>query len=602
MFIFLSLFQIMSSVWAQGTSPLVDPDKFTICAITINSDDEKKLFAKEAAKNPSKFNPVVELTTMGDNDWFSKACASGIRCDQLVISGHFGGTFFGESGKTLSLTELEKAGCSKTCENILSKPYEVFLFGCNTLASKEADHRTPAQYLQVLLQDGFSPQEAEQVVESRYGAVGESNRASMQRAFHGENKQLYGFDSVGPSGKNVKGYLENYFKKQPNLEHMEKLQAKRMLDKVDLANDVLAQSLKNTAFAQCTTGNMEDPTSKKICNLVDSKKSVDEKIDLVLELLSQENYLAFLPAINNFLQTNPPENFNSKQKKNFELISQNETIKNQILGLIEKTKTLGLKIEWNQFAKNLGFISDEERHKRLKDDILKLVNKPMSTPEKDTLCSLDTRPLFEISDIKKREWNDNDVMALACLGFSSPDITASVEKKLLKAKGRQSLIAPLHYLISIKYYSSPEIAKIDLSDAAMKKIKTLAVNKDDDVRRASLMIWARTKPNDPEIHKKLQAYFNGKSKDERLAAIQIYCWELDNGDEKIFSNILNQYTNEGSVETRTEILSYLTATKNLPESVIEKIGSLKKDPKITDQEVHILDEIIKNNNGNEIDD
>ena len=87
---------------------------------------------------------------MGEGDWFDKACASGIRCDQLVISGHFGGTFFGMSGNALSLSTLEAKGCSKSCEGILSHPYEVFLFGCNTLSGKEKDSRTPEQHLQIL--------------------------------------------------------------------------------------------------------------------------------------------------------------------------------------------------------------------------------------------------------------------------------------------------------------------------------------------------------------------------------------------------------------------------------------------------------------------
>src|SRR5690606_1481350 len=192
------------------------------------SDNEKKVFESQIKKYPKKFNPIVELTDMGeDDDWFDVACSSGLRCDQLVISGHFGGTFFGESEKSLSMGELESKGCSKTCEGILGQPYEVFLMGCNTLASKEMDHRSPVQYLQVLLNDGIPRAQAEMVVESRYGQSGDDFKSKMQRAFGGEIKQLYGFDSVGPSGKNVEGFLKNYFSKIEAPKHLEKLQAKR---------------------------------------------------------------------------------------------------------------------------------------------------------------------------------------------------------------------------------------------------------------------------------------------------------------------------------------------------------------------------------------
>jgi hypothetical protein len=147
---------VINLSWAGPQSPVIDENKFTICAITINSTEEKKIFQEQAAKYPKKFNPVVELTEMGGNDWFANACKSGIRCDQLVISGHFAGDFFSDTNnKRLSLEELEKASCSKTCESILNQPYEVFLFGCNTLSTKDDDHRTPAQYLQVLLNDGI---------------------------------------------------------------------------------------------------------------------------------------------------------------------------------------------------------------------------------------------------------------------------------------------------------------------------------------------------------------------------------------------------------------------------------------------------------------
>lgn len=96
---YLSLFILSFSAFAQDSSPKLDPNKYTICAITINSDDEKKVFQNYTSKHPAKFNPVVELTTLGDqSNWFKKACESGIKCDQLIISGHFAGSFFSEEG------------------------------------------------------------------------------------------------------------------------------------------------------------------------------------------------------------------------------------------------------------------------------------------------------------------------------------------------------------------------------------------------------------------------------------------------------------------------------------------------------------------------
>ena len=68
----------------------------TVCTVTINSDDEKKLFTDYLSKDGRyKFQELVT----GQDNWFDEACKSGVKCDIVVISGHFAGSFFGSSGK-----------------------------------------------------------------------------------------------------------------------------------------------------------------------------------------------------------------------------------------------------------------------------------------------------------------------------------------------------------------------------------------------------------------------------------------------------------------------------------------------------------------------
>lgn len=408
------------SALAAEFSPVLDPNKFTVCAITINSDDEKKVFQSQISKYPKKYNPIVELTTMGsDTDWFKKACASGVRCDQLIISGHFGGKFFSEdksNRKELSLAEIEEAGCSKSCENILARPYEVFLFGCNTLATKESDGRNPDEYLRTLVRDGLSLPMAEMVVASRYGTLGDGNKAGMRRAFSGDNKNIYGFDSIGPSGKNVKKLLEKYFSKTPPVERLEKLQAQRMMNEVAKANKVLAESLKITAFTQCDSGNITDPVSQNICKLLNIKSSVKAKLDLTLELLGDENYLAYLPAMNQFFKANDPEKFPPALRKELLKITRNESIKNQVLSFVKSTKSLGLKVEWSAFAKNVGFMSKSEMESVVTEEIKQVFKRPLSIAMKDSLCSMSLTfiPKINRSDIKTKI-GKNESAALQCL-------------------------------------------------------------------------------------------------------------------------------------------------------------------------------------------
>lgn len=378
-------------LYAQSSSPILDPEKFTICAATINSDNERKIFEEQIKKNPNAFNPVVELTSFGDeSDWFSEACKSGIRCDQLIISGHFGGSFFGTSGKELGLDLIEEKGCAKTCEGILSHPYEVFLFGCNTLADKTLDSRTPDQYLQVLLSDNIPRDQALMIVESRYGLTVEANRTRMSRAFTGAQKQLYGFSSIGPSGKNVEGFLTDYFAKSNLGERLEKLQAARLISKVDFTNKSLAESLKLTAFAQCSAGTQEGTPVKDdvICPLRDPANSIDKKIEIVIEAFAQPDYLIYVKVISDFFNSNPLENMTTDQREKLRVLSANNTLKSQFLLFMDKTTDIQLYAAWISLAGNLGFISKREEDVLISGRVTKAFVQGLGVSQKDAICSL----------------------------------------------------------------------------------------------------------------------------------------------------------------------------------------------------------------------
>ena len=165
----------------------IDNKKPTVCTMTINSSDEKEIFQSFLGKD---FN-FLELTD--DDDWLESACEKKIRCDILVISGHFGGSFFGSSRHRLSLNTLQRKSCDTLCDGILKQPKEVFLFGCNTTAGKKPDHRTPEEYTEVLIADGFSRMEAEQVSAFRYSPIGQETQDKMKQIF--PNSRIYGYHS-----------------------------------------------------------------------------------------------------------------------------------------------------------------------------------------------------------------------------------------------------------------------------------------------------------------------------------------------------------------------------------------------------------------------
>lgn len=168
-----------------------------ICTMTFNSADERGVLK---SVYPTPMHKHIELVPNNkDPQWFKKACQSNVKCDVLLMSGHFGGMFFGEkSSSILGLDEIEKASCQQTCDNILGAK-QVYLMGCNTLATKTPDHRSIGQYLQVLVQDGFPRNLAEDVVASRYVNYGLGISERMSLAFK-NSSELFGFSSTGPLG------------------------------------------------------------------------------------------------------------------------------------------------------------------------------------------------------------------------------------------------------------------------------------------------------------------------------------------------------------------------------------------------------------------
>src|SRR5206468_5098069 len=120
-------------------------DKRTVCTITVNSPDEKETFRRYLPDDQYQF---VELVERGRPDWLASACRQGVRCDLLVISGHFdGGTEFYsdrlEVRESLPTAEMERVSCSDSCPGLFSQLQEVYLFGCNTLNAEAVASTTP---------------------------------------------------------------------------------------------------------------------------------------------------------------------------------------------------------------------------------------------------------------------------------------------------------------------------------------------------------------------------------------------------------------------------------------------------------------------------
>ena len=152
---------------------------FRVCTFAFNSPDELAAIKSELSPRDFEFVDLSPAHVFGEGGallpmsssasapapgWLMNRCRPDLHCDIVVYSGEFAGGFFGNYGVSLNVQEIEEASCQPRCQGLFHEPREVFLLACNTLATKNADDRTPQEYLQVLLSHGFSQAAAERVV------------------------------------------------------------------------------------------------------------------------------------------------------------------------------------------------------------------------------------------------------------------------------------------------------------------------------------------------------------------------------------------------------------------------------------------------------
>jgi hypothetical protein len=141
--------------------------------------------------------------------WFFDLCRAGLQCDVVVYSAEFAGSFFGAYGKALSLADMEEASCQTRCDGLFHRPREVFLLGCNTLATKLQDRRTPAQYLQVP-RSRLRPRHCRAGRRDPVRAAQPSFRESLRRIFMGVRGSTVLLRR--PLGEHTAPLLEKYFR------------------------------------------------------------------------------------------------------------------------------------------------------------------------------------------------------------------------------------------------------------------------------------------------------------------------------------------------------------------------------------------------------
>ncbi len=374
-------------------------DRLQVCAFSFSGPDEIRVF--EERLPPADFD-VVDLSphqlpatmspaaTPSDelgpaSPWLFDLCRPDLRCDVVVFSAEFAGKFFGAYGQALSLADMEEASCQARCDGLFHHPREVFLLGCNTLATKAQDTRTPDEYLQVLLAHGFDRATAERVVGTRYGPLGPSFRESLRRVFMGVPR-LYGFTSVAPAGDHTAPLLERYFAAKGDY--------RRYLEQADRStarNAELLAAFRGTGLVQAAGLAEDEPAATDrdlVCRLHDEREPVTTRLRVITDLMQRDDILSFVPAIQRFIDRHPAEQLTGEEGRLFDRIRHSAAAREQVLGLVHELDVSALQLELANFASHLGWLEPDAFRALAVDGARQLLHQPLTSDVVDVVCAI----------------------------------------------------------------------------------------------------------------------------------------------------------------------------------------------------------------------
>ena len=258
----------------------VRADKKTVCTITVNSPDERETFRRSL---PSDQFDFVELVERGRPDWLASACRKGVRCDVLLISGHFDGgdEFYSDrvdARESLPVDEMERVSCSDSCPGLFSQLKEVYLFGCNTL-NPDAVKSTSAEAVRSLIRSGHSQADADrltQVLSERHAG---SNRDRMRQIFK-DVPVIYGFSSKAPLGRSAAPILERYFQGGGGGDIASGRPSAKLLS--------LFAPVSMTVATGSSDADSQAGYRRDVCHFADDRLSPEQKVGFVHQLLGRD--------------------------------------------------------------------------------------------------------------------------------------------------------------------------------------------------------------------------------------------------------------------------------------------------------------------------
>ena len=447
----------------------------TVCTITVNSADEKNAFRRYLPADKYRF---VELVERDRPDWLASACRTGVRCDILVISGHYdgGNEFFSdqiESREFLPVAEMERVSCSDSCPGLFSQLKEVYLFGCNTL-NPEAQRSTSAEVVRSLVRGGMARSDAERVSRSLDAGHGESSRDRMRLVFK-DVPEIYGFSSVAPLGPQAAATLGKYFQANGIGEVGSGRVNGRLLSQFSANSMAVTRGMTDT-----------DPHAairRDVCQFADERLTHAQRLRFIHELLQRrmaevrmyldrlETYVAKLPA---------PDRQAPEAAQAFAEIAGDRAARDRYLDFARDADQRAVRVRMLDVAQKLGWLSPAElRAEQLRMIDEMLARSEVSAGDVDLVCALNAAR--DLDGLESHPGDRDDVAHAAvhaCLGSSEArartlaGLTSDSEADVAIAQAYLRH-RPIEDAAELRAITS-EVAQMKGSDAQVRALQALS--------------------------------------------------------------------------------------------------------------------------------
>jgi hypothetical protein len=475
----LSRFAVVAVVAAFLSPHDVHAAKKTVCTITVNSSDEREVFRRSLPADQFEF---VELVERGRPDWLASACQKGVRCDALLISGHFDGgdEFYSDrvdARESLPVDEMERASCSDSCPGLFSQLKEVYLFGCNTL-NADALKSVSAEAVRSLIRSGHSPADAErlaQVLNERHAG---SNRDRMRQIFK-DVPVIYGFSSKAPLGRSAGPVLERYFQAGGAGEVASGRVSGKLLS--------LFAPVSMTVTAGATDRDAQAGYRSDVCRFADDRLSTEQKLAFVHQLLGRDmaEVRMFLDHLEKYAAAVAISVRESPAvAKALEAITDDRPARDRYLEFVRDADHPAVRARMIRLAARLGWLTADEKHAELVRMIeSRLDRSDVGDEDIDLVCTLNADHALDdaLQGVKLTAARLNNVGSaglFACLG--NPLAHARVLKALSSASAAEVAIAQVYLrhrpIVDVRELRvvAVAIARMKNAEAQVRALDTLA--------------------------------------------------------------------------------------------------------------------------------